>query len=81
MEMHNEIKTIVHLILKDIMGKKKIDKIDKIMESIDDQPEGILVYLSHGATLGEAIDIQEEVIRAGLQIPERMGNAVIYVTK
>ena len=79
--MHSDIKTIVNLILKDVMGKKKTDKINKIMESIDDRPDGILVYLSHGATLGEAWDIQEEIKRAGLQIPEQMGNAVIYVTK
>lgn len=79
--MHNDIKTIVHLILKDVMGKKKIDKINNIMESIDDRPEGILVYLSHGATLGEAEEIQEQIKNTGLQIPEQMGNAVIYVTK
>lgn len=79
--MHSDIRTIVHLILKDVMGKKKTDKINKIMESIDDRPEGILVYLSHGATLGEACDIQEQIKSAGLQIPEQMGNAVIYVTK
>jgi hypothetical protein len=79
--VHNDIKTIVELILKDVMGKKKTDRINKIMESIDDKPEGILVYLSHGATLGEACDIQEQIKHAGLQIPEQMGNAVIYVTK
>lgn len=78
--MHNEIKTIVNLVLKNVMGKKT-DKINKIMESIDDKPDGILVYLSHGATLGEAYDIQEQIKSTGLQIPEQMGNAVIYVTK
>ena len=78
--MHNEIKTIVNLVLKNVMGKKA-DKINKIMESIDDEPDGVLVYLSHGATLGEACEIQEQIKSAGLQIPEQMGNALIYVTK
>ena len=78
--MNNEIKTIVELILKDVMGKKK-DKIAKIMASIDERADGILVYLSHGATLGEAEEVQEVIKRAGLQIPEQIGNAVIYVTK
>ena len=78
--MHNEIKTIVNLVLKNVMGKKK-DKIAKIMESIDERPDGILVYLSHGATLGEALDIQEQIKNTGLKIPEQMGNALIYVTK
>ena len=78
--MNNEIKTIVGLVLKSVMGKKK-DKIAKIMESIDEREEGILVYLSHGATLGEACEIQDVIKSTGLQIPEQMGNAVIYVTK
>ena len=78
--MHNEIKTIVNLVLKNVMGKKK-DKIAKIMESIDEKPDGILVYLSHGATLGESEEIQEVIKSTGLKIPEQMGNALIYVTK
>lgn len=78
--MHSEIKTIVELVLKSVMGKKK-DKIEKIMASIDDREDGILVYLSHGATLGEAEEIQEVIKSTGLQIPDQMGNAVIYVTK
>lgn len=78
--MNNEIKAIVALVLKSVMGKKK-DKIAKIMESIDDRDNGILVYLSHGATLGEAEEIQEVIKSTGLQIPYQMGNAVIYVTK
>ena len=78
--MHNEIKVIVELVLKSVMGKKK-DKIAKIMESIDDRECGIFVYLSHGATLGEAEEIQEVIKSTGLQIPEQFGNAVIYVTK
>jgi uncharacterized protein YidB (DUF937 family) len=78
--MNNEIKVIVELVLKSVMGKKK-DKIAKIMESIDEKPDGILVYLSHGATLGEAGEIQDQIKSAGLQIPEQIGNALIYVTK
>lgn len=78
--MHNEIKIIVELVLKSVMGKKK-DKIAKIMASIDEREGGILVYLSHGATLGEAEEIQEVIKSTGLQIPEQIGNAVIYVTK
>lgn len=61
--------------------KKKKDTIAKIMESIDDRENGILVYLSHGATLGEAQKIQEVIKSTGLKIPERIGNALIYVTK
>ena len=78
--MHNEIKTIVELVLKSVMGKKK-DKIANIMASIDEREDGILVYLSHGATLGEAQEIQDVIKSTGLQIPEQIGNAVIYVAK
>ena len=78
--MNNEIKVIVELVLKSVMDKKK-DKIAKIMESIDDRDGGILVYLSHGATLCEAEEIQDVIKSTGLQIPDQIGNAVIYVTK
>ena len=78
--MNNEIKTIVELVLKSVMGRKK-DKIANIMASIDDREDGILVYLSHGATLSEAQEIQDVIKSTGLQIPEQMGNALIYVTK
>lgn len=75
--MNNEnIKTIVNLILKNIMGKRA----EKVIASIEEKPNGILVYLSHGATLGEAWEVQDEIKKAGLQIPEQLGNAVIYVT-
>ena len=76
----SNIRTIVELVIKDVMGKRK-DKIAKIMESIDEKPDGILVYLSHGATLGESEEIQDVIKSTGLQIPEQIGNAVIYVTK
>ena len=82
--MHSEIKTIVELVLKSVIGgkkKEKNDKIEKMMANIDERENGILVYLSHGATLGEAQEIQEVIKRTGLKIPEQMGNAVIYVTK
>ena len=78
--MNSEIKTIVELVLKSVMGKKK-DKIEKIMASIADRKDGILVYLSHGATLGEAEEIQKVIKSAGLKIPEQIGNAVIYVAR
>jgi reverse gyrase len=78
--MNSEIRVIVELVLESVMGRKK-DKIAKIMESIDDRDDGILVFLSHGATLGEACEIQEVIKRTGLKITEQMGNAVIYVTK
>ena len=78
--MNNEIKTIVEIVLKSVLGKKK-DNIAKILESIDEQVGGILVYLSHGATLGEAYEIQDIIKNTGLKIPEQIGNAVIYVTK
>lgn len=78
--MNDEIKVIVKLALESVMGKKK-DKIAKIMESIDDRDGGILVYLSHGATLWESEEIQEVIKSTGLKIPEQIGNAVIYVTK
>ena len=82
--MHSEIKTIVELVLKSVIGgkkKEKNEKIEKMMASMTEQNDGVLVFLSHGATLGEAWEIQEVIKRTGLQIPEQMGNAVIYVTK
>ena len=78
--MHSDIKATVELALKSVMGKKK-DKIEKIMASIDERLDGILVYLSHGATLGESQEIQEVIKSTGLKIPDQIGNAVIFVTK
>lgn len=71
------IKEIVKLVLKSEIAKKRVQP---VIDSIDDNPEGILVYLSHGATLGEAQSVQEVIKKCGLAIPEQMGNAVIYVT-
>ena len=82
--MNSEIKTIVELVLKSVIGgkkKDKNDKIEKIMASMTERDGGVLVFLSHGATLGEAWEIQDVIKRTGLQIPEQMGNAAIYVTK
>lgn len=71
------IKEIVKLVLRSEIAKKRVEK---VIESIEDSHEGILVYLSHGATLGEAQSVQEKIKKCGLAIPEQMGNAVIYVT-
>ena len=79
--MNNEIKVIVELVLKSVMGNRKKEQIAKIMASIDERENGILVYLSHGATLGDAETIQEVIKSTGLKIHEQIGNAVIYVTK
>ena len=79
--MNNEIKVIVELVLKSVMGNRKKEQIAKIMASIDERDNGILVYLSHGATLGDAEEIQKVIKSTGLKIPEQIGNAVIYVTK
>ena len=69
---------VTDIILNTIDNKERANK---VIVSIDDVPNGILVYLSHGATLGEALDIQEEIKYQGLSIPEQMGNSVIYVTE
>lgn len=71
------IKEIVTLVLKSEIAKKRVDK---VIESIDERQNGIMVYLSHGATLGESWNVQEKIKSCGLSIPEQMGNAVIYVT-
>ena len=71
------IKEIVKLIIKSEVAKKRADQ---VIASIDDKPEGVLVYLSHGATLGESESVQDKIKKCGLSIPEQMGNAVIYVT-
>lgn len=74
------IKTLTAYIIKETMGKKRLANAEKILASIDDRQNGILIYLSHGATLGESTEIQKRIKAAGLNIPEQMGNAVIYVT-
>lgn len=79
--MNSEIKVIVELVLKSVMGNRKKEQIAKIMKSIDERENGILVYLSHGACLGDAEEIQRVIKNTGLKIPEQIGNAVIYVTK
>ena len=76
----SNVKVIVAMVIREIISHDRI-RAAKIVESIDENPEGILVYLSHGATLGEAEAIQNKIIECGLRIPEQIGNAVIYVTK
>ena len=71
------IKEIVTLVLKSEIAKKRVQS---VLDSIEEQPKGVMVYLSHGATLGEAQDVQETIKKCGLQIPQQLGNAVIYVT-
>lgn len=73
----NNIKEIVKLIIHSELPKKRAQG---IIDSFEDRPQGILVYLSHGSTLGEACNIQEKIKSCGLYIPEQLGNAVIYVT-
>lgn len=79
--MNSEIKAIVELVLKSVMGNRKKEQIAKIMKSIDERDNGIVVYLSHGATLGDAEEIQRVIKSTGLKIPNQIGNAVIYVTR
>ena len=71
------IKEIVKFIINSEVAKKRAKQ---VIASIEDRPEGILVYLSHGATLGESTSVQDAIKKCGLSIPEQMGNAVIYVT-
>ena len=71
------IKEIVILVLKSEIAKKRVDK---VIESIEEKYNHVVVYLSHGATLGEAQGVQEKIKSCGLLIPQQIGNAVIYVT-
>lgn len=71
------IKVIVTAILKNVIGKRA----EKVIASMEERENCIIVYLSHGATLGESWEVQEEIKKAGLDIPEQLGNAVIYVTE
>ena len=71
------IKEIVKLVIKAEVAKKRAEQ---VIASIDEKPNGILVYLSHGATLGESESVQNKIKECGLSIPEKIGNAVIYVT-
>lgn len=71
------IKKIVELVIRSEVAKTRAEK---VITSIEDKPSGIMVYLSHGATLGESQSVQEIIKECGLNIPEQLGNAVIYVT-
>lgn len=70
------MRTAIERIIRD-----NVRKADKVIESIEEENNGFLIYLSWGATLGEAIDVQEELIKQGFSIPDQMGNALIFVTK
>jgi hypothetical protein len=73
------IETIVVAIINSIISNK--ENANKVISSIEERQNGIVVYLSHGAVLGDAIEIQKQIIKAGLDIPEQLGNAVIFVTE
>lgn len=72
------IKTIVSAIIKNVITNKK--QAEKVLASIEEKEKGIIVFLSHGAVLGDAIEIQKQIRNAGLDIPEQIGNAAIFVT-
>lgn len=72
------IKEIVTLVIRSEVAKKRAEQ---VIASIDEKPNGIMIYLSHGATLGESEGVQRMIRKCGLDIPEQLGNAVIYVTK
>jgi hypothetical protein len=71
------IKKIVELVIRSEVAKTRAEK---VIASIEDKHNGIIIYLSHGATLGESLNIQETIKACGLSIPEQLGNAVVYIT-
>lgn len=71
------IKEIVTLVLRSAIAKKRVNQ---VLASMEVQDNYVIVYLSHGATLGEAQDVQEVIKKCGLKIPTQFGNAAIYVT-
>lgn len=71
------IKEIVKLVINSKVAKKRARQ---VIESIEEKAGGVFVYLSHGATLGESMEVQKAIKECGLSIPEQIGNAVIYVT-
>lgn len=72
------IKQIVKLVINSKVAKKRAGQ---VIESIEEKPNGVLVFLSHGATLGESMEVQRVIKECGLSISEQIGNAVIYVTE
>lgn len=70
------VKEIVTLVLKNEIAKKRVTQ---VLESMEMKDNHVIVYLSHGATLGEAVDVQETIKKCGLKIPAQFGNAAIYV--
>ena len=71
------IKEIVKLVINSKVAKKRAGQ---VIESIEEKSNGVMVFLSHGATLGESIEVQKAIKECGLSIPEQIGNAMIYVT-
>ena len=72
------IKQIVKLVINSEVAKKRAGQ---VIASIEEKPNGVMVYLSHGATLGESMAVQRVIKECGLSIPEQIGNAAIYVTE
>lgn len=72
------IKQIVKLVINSEVAKKRAEK---VIASIEEKSDGVFVYLSHGATLGESMEVQRVIKECGLSIPEQLDNAVIYVTE
>lgn len=72
------IKQIVKLVINSEVAKKRAGQ---VIASIEEKPNGVMVYLSQDTTLGEAIAVQRVIKECGLSIPEQIGNAVIYVTE
>lgn len=75
---NKEIERIIMRTLRKVISSK--ERLGKVAESMEEKKDGFIIYLSHGATLGEAWEIQDELKKEGLAIPEQIGNAVIYVT-
>jgi hypothetical protein len=71
-----KIKTIVVDIITAEVEKSRAAK---VIASIEVKCDHVVVYFSHGATLGESIEVQKRILAAGLSIPAQMGNAAIYV--
>lgn len=72
------IKQIVKLVINSEVAKKRAGQ---VIASIEEEHNGVMVYLSHGATLGESMNVQKVIKECGLSISEQIGNAVIYVTE
>ena len=72
------VKVIVESVIDVTIENKS--RANRVKASIEEKGGALIVYLSHGATLGEACDIQDRIKACGLDIPAQIGNAAIYVT-